>query len=149
MAESSRRVVRVSSAAIRSACDKTVTARRLMSPRLPMGVATMYRPAASAVPAASPRLLDGERSLGSSARLTRFSLVWFRREVWVRRPRIAAVVAIAFVGLLSACHDMSPRDYYIFGQPQASRPATQAPQQLPPGGPQVETTPAAPLEPVV
>lgn len=76
--------------------------------------------------------------------------MWFRREVWFhRRPRIAAVVAVALTGLLSACHDMSPRDYYIFGQPQASRPATQAPQQLPPTGPQAETPPAAPLEPVV
>ncbi|HTP83762.1 MAG TPA: penicillin-binding protein activator [Alphaproteobacteria bacterium] len=77
--------------------------------------------------------------------------MWFRREVWVRRcPCIAAVVAVAFAGLLSACHDMSPRDYYIFGQPQASRPATQAPQQLPLTGPQPETAPpGAPLEPVV
>ncbi|MBV8538342.1 MAG: penicillin-binding protein activator [Alphaproteobacteria bacterium] len=77
-------------------------------------------------------------------------MVWFRREVWIRRPRIAAVAAIVFAGLLTACHDMSPRDYYIFGQPQASRPATQAPQQLPPAGAPGETPPAgAPLEPVV
>lgn len=77
--------------------------------------------------------------------------MWFRREVWFRcRPRIAAAVAVALAGLLAACHDMSPRDYYIFGQPQASRPATQAPQQLPPTGPQAETPPAAaPIVPVV
>jgi branched-chain amino acid transport system substrate-binding protein len=74
--------------------------------------------------------------------------MWFRREVWsCRRPRIAAVVAVACAAALAACSDMSPRDYYIFGKPEASRPATQAPQQLPPTA---ETPPpAAPVVPVV
>ncbi len=75
--------------------------------------------------------------------------MWFRREV--RSAALALVAAVA----LAACHDMSARDYYIFGQPQASRPATQAPQQLPgAAAPSAEApaptapTPGAPLEPV-
>ena len=49
---------------------------------------------------------------------------------------------------------MSPRDYYIFGQPQASRPATQAPRTLPlaPAAPQAQppTAPeAVPVTPAV
>ena len=67
-----------------------------------------------------------------------------------RRQHLRALIAIALAAVLAACSDMSPRDYYIFGQPQASRPATQAPQQLPPAAtaPQAETPPAAPVVPV-
>jgi branched-chain amino acid transport system substrate-binding protein len=41
------------------------------------------------------------------------------------------VLTMAVLGLaLAACQDMSPRDYYIFGQSSTSRPATQAPQPV-------------------
>ena len=52
------RVLRVSSAAIKSTSRNTVKARRVISSRLPSGVATTYR-----MPGVSPRLFIGERFL--------------------------------------------------------------------------------------
>lgn len=77
--------------------------------------------------------------------------MWFRREVRSRSARWAAMVMVAAGVALAGCHDMSAREYYIFGKPQASRPATQAPQQLPqagaPGEAPTTVTPQPPVTP--
>jgi len=60
----------------------------------------------------------------------------------LRRRLLSIAAAAAGVAALAGCKDMASRDYYIFGSPSASRPATQAPQPLPPTG----TSPPAPAE---
>lgn len=76
--------------------------------------------------------------------------MWFRREGRSLRSLRWVALAIVAVAGLAGCQDMSTRDYYIFGRPQASRPATQAPQQLPQApAPQAEMpAPGAPVIPV-
>lgn len=53
-----------------------------------------------------------------------------------RREHRLAVALAGLVLALAGCKDMSTRDYYIFGEGSASRPATEAPQSVsqPPAG---------------
>lgn len=77
--------------------------------------------------------------------------MWFRREVRSRlSTRWTAIAVVALAAALAGCQNMAPRNYYIFGQPQASRPATQAPQQLPQAeAPTTTVSPTEPLPPAV
>ena len=77
-------------------------------------------------------------------RLTRTLLPAFDRR---RSAARVALVALA-VGAVAALTGCQSRDYDIFGSRSASRPATQAPQQLPPAGsaPAPLAEPQAPIE---
>ena len=54
-------------------------------------------------------------------------------------PLVLSLVVLSLA--LGGCQDMSPRDYYIFGQPSTSQPATQAPQPVARPAPQAVTLP--------